>query len=123
MDLAHYIAVRDERDALAERVRQLEAVLFDRAWVPHDWRLTTSEATILNVLALRSVATKPALLFALYGDDPDGGAEDKTLDVLIWKLRQKLGPLGIAIENVWGQGYRLDDTSRLFLTQMWKAAA
>lgn len=123
MDLAYYVAMREERDALAERVRQLEAVLFDRAWVPHDWRLTASEATLLNVLALRSVATKPALLFALYGDDPDGGAADKTLDVLIWKLRQKLGPLGIVVDNVWGQGYRLDDASRLFLTQMWKAAA
>lgn len=112
-----------ERDELSERVRQLESIINDRSWVPDDWGLTPSEITVLNVLALRRLATKEAIHFALYGADPDGGASDKIVDVLVCKMRPKLARVGITVHTAWGAGYRLDDAARVFVTQLWKAAA
>jgi two-component system cell cycle response regulator CtrA len=119
MDHARLIAeLRAERDELAERVRQLEAILRDDAWVPTEWELTGSEVIILNMLATRELATKDALLTALYGDDPDGGANEKILDVFILKLRRKLAPRGLHIETAWGQGHRLTKASRRLTTAL-----
>jgi DNA-binding response OmpR family regulator len=112
-----------ERDELAERVRQLEELLLDHGWVPEAWGLTASENTLLNVLALRRLASKEALHLALYGNDPDGGAAIKIIDVMVHKLRRKLAAQDIQIETVWGMGYRLSDETRLYLTQLWKAVA
>ena len=123
MDQGAYVRLRDERDFLAERVRQLESVLLDCNWQPSDWGLTPNEGVVLNILALRRIATKDAVMIALYGTDPDGGAHEKIVDVIVCHMRPKLKRQGIGIENVWGQGYRIDDASRLFLTQLWKAAA
>lgn len=116
-------ALRAERDELAEQVRQLQDIINDRSWVPVDWRLTASEATVLNVLALRRIATKDAIHCALYGTDPEGGANEKIVDVLVHKLRKKLAAYGIDVHTEWGVGYRLDDAARMIVTQIRKAVA
>jgi len=45
------------------------------------------------------------LLDAVWGHDYVGG--DRSVDNAVFRLRKKLGPLGEAIEAVWGVGYRL----------------
>ena len=71
-------------------------------------RLTQKELSVLE--ALRAVAprsrTKEQLLADVYWADHDE-PEIKILDVYVCKLRKKLQPLGVTIETVWGQGYRL----------------
>jgi DNA-binding response OmpR family regulator len=47
------------------------------------------------------------LLDTVWGDDYILG--DRSVDNAILRLRKKLGPLGDAIETVWGVGYRLRD--------------
>lgn len=55
--------------------------------------------------------------------DPSGGPELKVIDVFICKLRRKVTDLGILIETVWGQGYRLDPGSISLLWPDHRAAA
>ncbi len=123
MTQGHLAAVIAERDTLAERVRQLEAVIFDLAWHPSEWEVTPQEAVVLNLLSLRAIATNDAILQVLNADRDDGGAEFRIINVLIHRLRRKLCRHGIAIHNVWGTGYRLDPDKRLYLAQLWKATA
>lgn len=108
----------DERYELEERVRQLEGVLKDDSWVPAGWGLTAIETTIINVLLKRSIATKEAIHAALYGDDDDGGPDEKIIDVHICKLRPKISPFGLSIDTVWGQGFRLPPDSFAVLDAM-----
>lgn len=48
------------------------------------------------------------LLDAVWGEGYFGG--DRSVDNAVFRLRKKLGPLGDAIEAVWGVGYRLRPT-------------
>lgn len=72
-------------------------------------RLTANEFGVLQLLHQRMprVLTKQALLSSLYQLRPDDPPEIKIVDVWICKLRKKLKPLGINIDTVWGQGYRM----------------
>ncbi|HYD87135.1 MAG TPA: helix-turn-helix domain-containing protein [Vitreimonas sp.] len=103
-------------DELAEEVRALRELMFRESAVAPimAWGgLTESEARLFAVLLARPLATKDALHAALYGDDPDGGAELKIIDVLICKVRGKLKRRGLAaIETVWGVGYQLAPAAR-----------
>jgi len=70
--------------------------------------LTRQEHAIFTALHAASprIRTKEQLLADVYwseNDDP----EIKIIDVWICKLRKKLQPLGVNIQTVWGQGYRL----------------
>lgn len=102
---------RDITDA-EERLEQLEEALRDSSWIPFDWGLTGAQVEIMNVLYRRRLATKEAICTVLYGDDPDGGADPKIVDVQICKMRALLEPHGIEILTVWGQGYALSDDTR-----------
>ncbi|MER9912667.1 winged helix-turn-helix domain-containing protein [Mesorhizobium sp. M0050] len=52
---------------------------------------------------VRSQASLLTRLYQLKTDEP----ELKIIDVFVCKLRKKLKPLGVEIQTVWGQGYRL----------------
>lgn len=104
--------IEAESDRLRERVAMLEAALMDTRVLPLEWRLTASEARIFGVLVNRELATKDAMMAALYVDDGRDEAEEKIVDVFICKLRKKLKPFGVEIATDWGQGYRLDAKSR-----------
>lgn len=108
----------DQVYELQERVRQLEGEVSDRAWIPDEWKLTGKESALLNLLLKRSILTKSHFQAALYGDDPDGGADPKILDVFICTLRPKLEPFGITIQTVWGEGYKLPPASFAMLDAM-----
>jgi DNA-binding response OmpR family regulator len=69
--------------------------------------LTRTEFGVLNLLLRnRGRAFSRAYLHdAVWGEPSVEG--DRSVDNAILRLRRKLGPLGEAIETVWGVGYRL----------------
>ena len=69
--------------------------------------LSPTEFTLLHLL-LRSPGrafSRAYLLDTVWGETYVGG--DRSADNTVLRLRKKLGPLGEAIETVWGIGYRL----------------
>lgn len=69
--------------------------------------LSPIEFALLHLM-LRSPGrafSRAYLLDTIWGETYVGG--DRSVDNTILRLRKKLGPLGEAIETVWGIGYRL----------------
>lgn len=69
--------------------------------------LTPNEFALLYLL-LRNPGrafSRSYLLDTVWGSDYVTG--DRAVDNAVFRLRKKLGPLGEAIESVWGVGYRL----------------
>lgn len=72
-----------------------------------DLDLSPNEFALLGLL-LRNPGrafSRGYLLDAVWGDDYAGS--DRSVDNAVFRLRKKLGPLGDAIEAIWGVGYRL----------------
>ncbi|MDF2809344.1 MAG: winged helix family transcriptional regulator [Microvirga sp.] len=108
-------ALEAENERLQLRVEQLEGLMgmsID-ALVPIEWRLTRSEACVFGVLLRREIATKDAVMAALYRSTAKDEAELKIVDVFICKMRKKLRPFGITIITRWGTGYSLEDRTAL----------
>ena len=106
--------VKQENLLLRERVAALEAILMDCWQPPIEWRLTHQEALVFGVLVNRDLATKDAIMAALYAErvTDEEVPEPKITDVFICKVRKKLKPFGIEIRTVWGQGWALDAETR-----------
>ena len=119
MDVAARLeAVERENDMLRARIAQLEDALAGSAVaLPIEWGLTPQESRVLGVLRARSMATKEAVMAALYVDLGKDEAEPKIVDVFICKIRKKLKPFGVEIKTVWGQGYSLAEKSRAVIKQ------
>lgn len=115
MDAAARIeGLEAENARLRDRIDQLEAAMGMDFVAPIEWRLTTAETRVFGVLMARELATKDAIMAALYRDQAKDEAEIKIVDVFVCKVRAKLKPFGFVIETQWGQGY--------FLTPETKAA-
>ena len=71
--------------------------------------LTPSEFKILHLLAMRQgrIQTRDQILDFLWGDEKS--VVDRTVDVHIRHLREKLGKASHIIKNVRGAGYRIDN--------------
>ena len=67
------------------------------------FHLTATEVTLL--MALIQNASVPKARWA-------ARIAHKTVDVHICRIRQRLEPFGVAIETIWGYGYRLSDPHR-----------
>jgi two-component system cell cycle response regulator CtrA len=107
-------ALEAENERLSQRVEQLEASMGVVGFTPPvEWRLTGSETRVMGVLLKREVATKDAIMAALYCADARDEAEVKIVDVFICKIRKKLKPFGIQIATRWGQGYSIQGRSEL----------
>jgi len=106
-----------ENDRLRARISNLEEALGACFLPPLEFGLTQQEARVFGVLLHRELATKEALMAALYRDEARDEPDPKILDVYIHKLRKKLQPYGIAIETVWGQGWRVSGEHR---TKFWQ---
>lgn len=101
----------------SERIEILEAentFLRKRAepesLVPPGYRgLTMSEAAILSVLLLHERASMEALLAACPNKRTDHTEmpDPKMIDVYICRIRKKIAPLGLEIQNIWGYGYAI----------------
>ena len=109
-------ALEIERDGLIARVAELEEALFrPDVRLPVAWRLTPQQTKLFGMLAAAAgvIVSRAAILNALYagGEQPESS---KLVDVLLSQLRRKLPP-AIAIETVWGRGWRLPEPSRAAL--------
>ena len=101
----------ENRD-LRDRIAGIEAALTDEL---DAWRiagLTPMETTLLALLLKRDSASRSQIMAVCYGADPDAAPEDKIVDVMVSKIRRKLRPLGVTIENIHGVGYRLSAASK-----------
>lgn len=99
--------LRDENETLREENQQLRDVLRPEIKVPTAWKLTGSEATILGVMVKRELATRTAIIAALYSDRADDAPDPKIIDVFVCRLRRKLKADGAVITSHAGQGYSL----------------
>jgi DNA-binding response OmpR family regulator len=70
--------------------------------------LTSTEFSILLILSRNPgwVFTREKILDALWGDEKD--VIDRTIDVHIKHMREKLGPAGSLIKNIRGVGYKIE---------------
>jgi two-component system, cell cycle response regulator CtrA len=104
--------LRRENFRLQTRVRDLEQALRAPFIAPRDWKLTPTEAKVFEVLMARQVATRRAIMVAVYTnvlrDEPD----EKILDVWISKIRTKLRPFSIQIETHHGVGWSISPETR-----------
>ncbi|MDR6953812.1 two-component system cell cycle response regulator CtrA [Ancylobacter sp. 3268] len=106
-------ALEAENDRLRQRIDQLEAVLGVTFPAPVEWRLTRSEACVCGVLLKRELATKAAVMAALYRADGRDEPDTKIADVFICKIRKKLTPFGIVITTRHGLGWELRGRAEL----------
>jgi len=101
-----------ENDELREHVRRLEDALIGTFETPFEWGLTAAERIVFGVLVNREVASKDAMMAALYRSMGKDEPDPKIVDVFVCKLRRKVKPYGITIRTHWGTGWQLDDTTR-----------
>jgi len=102
-----------EIERLRNRIRELEDALYDAALpMPPDWRLTPTEWRVFKVLVSVPLASRRAIMVALYPDRYDDLPVDKIVDSYISGLRRKLGPHGVTIFTQYGHGWRLDQLTR-----------
>lgn len=72
--------------------------------------LTRLEFAVFSALWRNRPRTlsKETLLVASADAGNDDDREIKIVDVVICKIRKKLQPLGVTIQTVWGEGYRME---------------
>lgn len=113
MDVVARLEVIEAENAmLREEIERLRHLLGHHWLPPIEWRLTGSEARVFGTLLAREIATKDAIMAALYRDAGKEEAEEKICDVFICKLRKKVKPFGIEILTQWGTGWRLPAETR-----------
>ena len=74
---------------------------------PSAWRLTGSEARVLAALYRHPAGLSKPALHAAATASIEVESDIKIVDVFICKMRPKLRRQGLAIETLWGSGYRL----------------
>jgi len=112
VELASLRTDLDEARALIRELRKAEAAEDSLVAVA---KLTPSEARVVSTILKHGRTSKGRLYHALYGINPDAGAEPKIIDVLVCKARQKLAPHDIKINTIWGHGYEMaaEDAAKL----------
>lgn len=113
-----------EIERLRDRVEQLEDILGIGNTVTKQlsatFGLTQCQAKILGILLNRSMATKDAMYFALYGDRPE--SDQPQSDAVVRKhfvgLRRSLKPAGVEIEAIYGQGWKLGSEHKAKLREL-----
>lgn len=111
-------AVEAENEMLRERIIRLEGLLGMHIAAPIEFGLTPQETRVFGVLMARELATKDAVMAALYHSIAKEEAEVKIVDVFICKIRAKLKRFGIAIETQWGHGYFLTAATKARVKEM-----
>jgi len=103
---------QEQRDAVRQIVLGSLLIDLDKHEVAHDGRkvdLTATEFKILQILASRPgrVFTRDQILDHLWGHEK--AVVDRTVDVHIRNLRDKLGPAASLVKNVRGVGYKVEE--------------
>lgn len=94
------MAAMSEPATMQKRIDDLETALA---------RLTPNEQKVLRALAKYELCSDEILRFAMHGDSLRG---KHIVEVIIFRMRQKLKPFGITISTLRSHGYSLDKESR-----------
>lgn len=86
----------------------------DQYITPPEWRLTRTERGVLKSLMSGGLVTRERIFQSTWGHKQDPVGE-KIVDVYVFKLRGKLARLGVEIETVWNQGYRISAEGKAIL--------
>ncbi|MES0491052.1 MAG: response regulator transcription factor [Leptospirales bacterium] len=104
-------AVRSESTSIIKVANAIEIDLDKHTVLVHGNRveLTSSEFRILTILAEKPgwVFSREKILDKVWGYEK--AVVDRTVDVHIRHLREKLGPAADYIKNIRGAGYKIDD--------------
>src|SRR6266566_3315414 len=95
------------RAELVQQILKADSTAADGSLTRDLLDLSPTEFSLLHLL-LRSPGrafSRTYLLDTVWGETYIGG--DRSVDNTVLRLRKKLGPMGEAIETVWGIGYRL----------------
>jgi len=78
----------------------------------HDIKFPKVKARFINTLyhKMGSTVSKEKLHYEVYGYPEDGGVEMKTIDTIIYFIRQKLKGSNFEIKNIFAVGYYLKYT-------------
>lgn len=91
-----------EPESLKSELERLRTIFADTAAiVPAEWKLTNTEDRIFRALLAVDCATREAIA---------EGAKvglNRSIDVVIHRIRNKLTPFGVEIETVRSRGWRL----------------
>ena len=99
----------EQIDTLKAKVAWLKSLLVRREEkVPAEWGLTKSETRIAGALMANKITTNGQLIEAVYWDCDEPEASVNDIQVLVYKLRRKLKPIGIEIKVRRGIGYCLE---------------
>lgn len=108
-----------KNEELQEQVRQLTSLIKVETLYPEELGLTRSERAIVNALLRRQWCSHDQLYYATYGDRQDVDLPlPQIIAVFTVRIRRKFKPHGIAIETVWGEGYRMSQEDKCKLLEM-----
>jgi two-component system cell cycle response regulator CtrA len=110
-----------EREALMDRIDQLETELGIRADIPPMIGVPRNMGRLLAMLLKREVVTREGALLAIYSGMPntwDKEPDPKIIDVFICKLRTRLKKYGIKVSCKWGLGYFMDGDNKKKLREL-----
>lgn len=99
-----------EVERLRDRVEELERLLGLHEAFPRPWRLTKQQSQTFGLLLRRPTVSRDQFIEALHGGE--SARCERLFDVIVSRLRLKLGPLGIEIKAEHGVGYFIPPASK-----------
>lgn len=115
--------LRQRLDELAEDNRQIRSEIGASPSVDFVRRcrrvlgLSPSRAKMLAILMTGKVKSRNGIWLA-YCDPSKERPDIYVIDTLLSYLRKALRPYGVTIDNVWGQGWVMDDASRALVRSL-----
>ena len=96
--------------ALLDRIEELEALLgVDEDFTTRlslQFKLSRSCSTILGHVYKRNMVTRDSIYTVLYGCRADDQMPSvRVIDQFVWRIRRKMKPVGVEINQLWGSGY------------------
>lgn len=113
-----------EIQRLRDRVEQLEDMLgigrSSTAQLSALFGLTACQAKMLGILLSRTMVTEEAMYFTLYGDRPESDQPESEAIIRkhVMLLRKRLDPVGIRVDVIYGQGWKLANEHKAKLREM-----
>ncbi len=124
-DRATVARLRDEVRALRQERASLRARFLPPGRLPAVLGLSPQEAAAVSVLLVNSQVTHELMWQALYHDaaDQDAPPAAKSIDVLIFKARNRLSRFGIAIETFQRRGWQIAPQGKARMLMLMRAEA
>lgn len=105
-----------ELERMRQRVDALTEVIGLKEPLPAHWSLSPSQSIIVTVLMRRDFVSREVLMQLVYSNR-DEPPDDRALDRMISKARDRLSPHGVTIENLYGRGWRIPPECKAIASQ------